>query len=79
MPNVVGRSDDLRALLFTSKPWLTDADFAKLFDDSESLYTVKEVWNELIKTMSNPIQHCDIFHLAQQKQAIRSAFDDSGI
>ena len=79
VPDVVGRSDDLRALFFTSKPWLTDNDFARLFAGSDSPYTDDDVWKELIKAMSNPIQHCDIFHLAQQKRAIHLTSEESSI
>ena len=72
VPEVIRRSDDLRALFFTSKRWLNNAEFAQLFAGTESPYTDDDVWKELINTMSNPFQHCDIFHLAQQKRAIQS-------
>lgn len=74
---VIRRSDDLRALFFTSKHWLNIEEFAQLFAGTESPYTDDDVWKELIETMSNPFQHSDIFHLAQQKRAIDSISRDS--
>lgn len=76
---VVRRSDDLRALFYTSKAWLTAKDFSRLFTDSKTPYADEEVWEEMTKTMSSPLQHSDIFHLAQQMRAIRTPSDDSGI
>ncbi len=70
-PEVIRRADDLRALLYTSKLWLEDQDFVTLFPDWNSFYADDDVWEELIATMGNPIQHCDIFHLAQQKRVWR--------
>ena len=70
--SIIRRADDLRALFFTAKPWLSDEDFARLFTGTESPYTDDDVWRELIKTMGNPFQHCDIFHMAQQQRATRS-------
>jgi hypothetical protein len=67
--DIVRRADDLRALLFTSKKWLTTEEFSQLFAGSESPYADEEVWKELTHTMSNPFQHCDIFHLAQLLRA----------
>ena len=69
VPEVIARADDLRALLFTSKPWLTNAEFTRLFQEFDSGYQDEDVWKELIETMGNPFQHCDIFHLAQQSRA----------
>lgn len=65
VPEIIRRADDLRALLFTAKTWLTDEGFALLFSDFGHSYTDEEVWQELIDSMSNPFQHCDIFHLSQ--------------
>ncbi len=69
VPEVIRRADDLRALLYTSKPWLKNEEFVTLFPEWNSFYADDDVWNELLETMSKPLQHCDIFHLAQQKRA----------
>ncbi|QEG24736.1 hypothetical protein [Mariniblastus fucicola] len=66
---VDGRADDLRALFFTARPWLSNADFARLFTEFNANYADDDVWQKLIETMSNPFQHCDVFHLAQQRRA----------
>jgi len=79
VPEVVRRSDDLRALFYTSNLWLTIKDFSRLFSDIETPYADEDVWKEMTNTMSNPFQHSDIFHLAQQKRAIQSASEDSDI
>jgi len=69
VPEIVRRSDDLRALFFTSKAGLTITDFSPLFTDAETTYADDDVWKEMTKTMSDPFQHSDPFHLAQQMRA----------
>lgn len=77
VPEVAARADDLRAILFTSKAWLTDTEFTRLFQEFDSCYQDEDVWKELIKTMGSPFQHCDIFHLAQQSRSKLRVVEDA--
>ena len=68
-PMLIRRADDLRALLFTSQQWLTKVQFASLFQGWDIFYPDENVWAEFQSTMSNPLCHCDVFHLAQIRRA----------